>query len=151
MMRKTSMAVVLVVAMVAGLVGNAGALSRERWTNPQPYGLFFNDYGPNVYVGFVPREQDRKRITIHVARGNQLRLRVVLSEAAIESYILDQVARHDLYKELIDMQVIQLTANSAWEAYDKSFVAAGLADSCRSGSTTCRRTSTGCSTTSRPA
>src|SRR5205085_694002 len=51
-----------------------------------------------------------------------------LSEAAIESYIPDQVARHDLYKELIDKQVIQLTTNTAWEAYDQRFVAAGLSD-----------------------
>ena len=128
MIRKTLVAVGFALATVAVLGGNAGALSRDRWTNPQPYGFFFNDYGPNFYVGFVPREQDRKRITIHVGRGNQLRLRVVLSEPAIESYILDQVARHDLYKELIDKQVIQLTTNTAWETYDKSFAAAGFAD-----------------------
>ena len=116
----------MVLVAVLGLSGGtAAALSRERWTNQQPYGFFFNDYGPNFYVGFVPREQDRKRITIHLGRGNQLRLRIVLSEQAIDSYLPDQVARHDLYKELIDKQVITLTTNTAWEAYEQRFAAEG--------------------------
>lgn len=124
---------ILVVASVLALLasalgGRAEALSRERWTNAQPYGFFFNDYGPNFYVGFVPREQDRNRIKVHLGRGNQLRLRIVLSEQAIASYVADQVARHDLYKELIEKQIITLTTNTAWEDYDKRFAAEGLAD-----------------------
>ena len=63
---------------------------------------------------------------MHLGRGNQLRLRIVLSEQAIENYILDQVARHDLYKEVIDRGIIQLTTNTAWEAYDRRFVAEGF-------------------------
>jgi hypothetical protein len=127
MTRKTLVAAGLALVSIATLVRDAGALSRERWTNTQPYGFFFNDYGPNFYVGFVPREQDRRRITIHVARGNQLRLRLVLSEDTIASYIPDQVARHDLYKELIDKGVIQLTTNTAWETYAHRFESEGLA------------------------
>ena len=83
MLRKTVRTMGMVLAAVAALTSDAAGLSRERWTNPEPYGFFFNDYGPNFYVGFVPREQDRRRITIHVARGNQLRLRIVLSEQAL--------------------------------------------------------------------
>ena len=128
-MHRRIFALATAVALLAGaLCGRADALSRERWTNAQPYGFFFNDYGPNFYVGFVPREQDRNRIDIHLGRGNQLRLRIALSEQAIASYVADQVARHNLYKELIDKQVIQLTTNTAWEEYEKTFAAAGLAD-----------------------
>ena len=112
--------VILAVATVLAstvLSTTAAALSRERFANAQPYGFFFNDYGPNFYAGFVPREQDRRRITIHLGRGNQLRVRIVLSDAAIDAYIPDQVARHALYAELISRGVIRLTTNKAWEAY----------------------------------
>ncbi len=113
------------------LVGSASALSSERWTNGTPYGVFFNDYDPNFYTGFVPRVQERERIKIHLGRGNQLRVRFVLSDQTIENYLPDQVARHGLYKELIDAQVIQLTSNTAWEAYDRRFTEEGLADLAR--------------------
>jgi hypothetical protein len=128
-MKRSFPVVVALIVMAFGVgVRDAAALSRERWTNPEPTGLFFNDYQPNFYAGFVPREQERRRITMHLGRGNQLRLRIVLSDAAIDNYILDQVARHDLYKEVIDRGIIQLTANSAWETYDQRYTAEGFAD-----------------------
>jgi len=120
---------VAVLALAAGVLpAPAGALSTERWTNPTPYGVFFNDYDPNFYTGFAPRVQERERIKIHVARGNQLRVRLVLSEKTIENYIPDQVARHDLYREVIDAGIVQLTTNTAWEDYDRRFREEGLAD-----------------------
>src|SRR6266850_2626137 len=85
------------------------ALSRDRYTDATPYGVFFNNYDPNFYTGFVPRVQERERIKIHLGRGNQLRLRMVLSEQTIDNYLTDQVARHDLYKEVIEKGVIALT------------------------------------------
>jgi len=93
------------------------ALSRDRWTNGEPYGVFFNDYDPNFYTGFVPRVQDKQRIKIHLGRGNQVRLHMILPDETIENYLPDQLARHDLYKELIDKKIITLTSNTAWEAY----------------------------------
>jgi hypothetical protein len=113
----------------------AAPLSRERWTDATPYGVFFNDYDPNFHTGFVPRVQERERITIHLGRGNQLRLRMVLPDDTIENYIPDQVAKHDLYKEVIDKGVIELTTNTAWEDYDRRFVEAGLADLARQKAT----------------
>src|SRR5215468_12385091 len=93
----------LAIAVVAFLVPAVSfALSRDRYTNATPYGVFFNDYQPNFYAGFVPRVQERERIKVHLGRGNQLRLRMVLSEQTIDNYLTDQVARHDLYKQLID-------------------------------------------------
>lgn len=127
MIRTCLTIVTLMVAVLAAVPEEARAQRRERYANPEPTGFFFNDYGPNFYVGFVPREQERERITMHLARGNQLRLRIVLSDEAIESYLLDQVARHDLYQELIDRGVVQLTTNRAWEAYDERYRAEGIA------------------------
>ena len=94
------------------------ALSRERLTNGEPYGVFFNNYEPNFYTGFAPRVQQRERITIHVGRGNQVRIRMVLPEETIDNYLTDQADRHSLYKEVIDREIITLTSNSAWEDYD---------------------------------
>jgi hypothetical protein len=105
---------------------DASALSKERWTNGDLYGVFFNDYEPNFYTGFVPRVQDGKRVQIHLGRGNQLRIRVVLSDEAIESYLPDQVARHNLYQELIDKKIVKLTTNMAWENYHARVVAEKL-------------------------
>lgn len=95
----------------------AYSLSEDRWLDQTPYGVFFNDYDPNFYTGFVPRVQERERIKIHLGRGNQLRVRMVLSEPGIDNYLADQVARHDLYKEVIDRKIIKLTSNKAWETY----------------------------------
>lgn len=134
MVRKL-LVVASLMAVQLGVGSSALALSRERWTNAQPYGLFFNDYQANFYAGFVPREQERDRITVHLGRGNQLRLRIVLSDATIDNYILDQVARHDLYKEVIDRGIIQLTTNTVWEAYDKRFAAEGLAEAAKQKAT----------------
>ena len=100
---------------------DAQALSTERWTNGDFYGIFFNRYDPNFYTGFAPRVQEKERITIHVARGNQVRIRMVLSDKTINNYLLDQVARHSLYSEVIDKKIITLTTNMAWEKYHARF------------------------------
>jgi hypothetical protein len=126
MTRKLFVLGMLASLALSGLAGDASALSEERWTDATPYGLFFNDYDPNFYAGFVPRVQDRERIKIHLARGNQLRIRMVLPDATIDSFLPDQVAKHDLYREVIDKGVITLTTNTAWEDYDRRFEAEGL-------------------------
>jgi hypothetical protein len=129
MMRKKVLVVGLAVcAVVAGFAARAAALSRDRWTNPEPYGVFFNEYDPNFSTSFVPRVQERERVKIHVARGNQLRVRLVLSDSTLDNYIPDQLAKHDLYKEVIDKGIIVLTSNMAWEAYDKRVSDEGLRD-----------------------
>jgi hypothetical protein len=118
MLRKILLVCCYGLVAVSLIPENASALSRERWTNSEPTGVFFNRYDPNFYTGFVPRVQDRKHITIHVGRGNQVRLRMVLPEETIENYLPDQFARYSLYKELIGKNIIKLTSNAAWEDYD---------------------------------
>ncbi len=110
------------------LPGLTFGLSRDRWTNDKPYGVFFNNYDPNFYTGFVPRVQERERIKIHLGKGNQLRLRMILSDKTIDNYLQDQVARHDLYKEVIDKKIIKLTTNMAWEAYHQKVMEEKLHD-----------------------
>ncbi|HJO23665.1 MAG: hypothetical protein QF890_13790 [Myxococcota bacterium] len=116
----------LFIPLIVFLASTATGLSRDRWTDGTPYGLFFNDYDPNFYTGFVPRVQDEKRIKIHLARGNQLRVRMILPDETIDNFLLDQVAKHDLYKEVIDKGIITLTTNTSWEDYDKRFEAEGI-------------------------
>lgn len=90
----------------------------ERWKDSSPYGVLFNQYDPNFYTGFAPRVQEKENITIHLGRGNQVRVRMVLTDESITSYLEDQVARHRLYKDVIDQKVITLTTNTSWETYD---------------------------------
>jgi len=117
-MMRCRFGIIFCVVLMLGMIPvSSHALSRDRWTNPEPYGVFFNEYDPNFYTGFVPRVQDRERIKIHLGRGNQVRVRLVLPDETILNYIPDQVARHDLYQELIDKKIITLTSNTAWEAY----------------------------------
>jgi len=120
--------------LILGLIPvSAHALSRDRWTNPEPCGVFFNNYDPNFYTGFVPRVQDRKRIFIHLGRGNQVRMRLVLPHETIVNYLPDQVARHDLYQELIDKKIITLTSNMAWETYHEKVTQEKLHDLAKKG------------------
>lgn len=126
MIRKRSLAAGPAFLAVLALAGTATGLSEERWTDGTPYGLFFNDYDPNFYTGFVPRVQDPDRIKIHLARGNQLRVRMVLPDETVDHYLLDQVAKHDLYQEVIDKEIIVLTSNTAWEDYHARFEAESL-------------------------
>ncbi|WP_163340733.1 hypothetical protein [Desulfopila sp. IMCC35008] len=107
--------VVLILVTTADLYG---APFSERWANPKLYGVLFNNYDPNFYTGFVPRVQNKNNVTIHLGRGNQVRIRMVLTDEGINSYIEDQVARHALYKEVIDKKLITLTTNRSWESYD---------------------------------
>ena len=108
------------------LAGMAAAQTATRWTGAEPAGVFFNDYDPNFHTGFVPRVQDPNRVKIHLARGNQLRVRMVLPDATIDHYLEDQVVKHDLYQEVIEKGVIELTSNTAWEDYHQKVVDEGL-------------------------
>ncbi len=126
MTRKPLGPLALVALAICAAAGTAWALSEERWTDATPYGIFFNDYDPNFYTGFVPRVQDKRRVKIHLARGNQLRVRMVLPDESVDNFITDQVTKHDLYQEVIDKEIIVLTSNTAWEDYHQRFEAEGL-------------------------
>ena len=96
------------VALASGVAVAVTPLGTTRWTDPTPYGIFFNDYDPNFQTGFVPRVQDEHRIKIHLGRGNQLRVRMVLPDESVDNFLSDQVAKHDLYKEVIPLSITSL-------------------------------------------
>jgi len=53
---------------------------------------------------------------------------MVLSDDGINHYLEDQVARHALYKEVIEKKVITLTTNKSWELYDAKIQEEKLSD-----------------------
>jgi hypothetical protein len=129
-MQKTRFAGALIALlfMLLSSTGLYAAPFSERWKNSEPYGVLFNQYDPNFYTGFAPREQNKENITIFLGRGNQVRVRMVLSDDSINHYLEDQVARHALYKEVIEKKVITLTTNKSWELYDTKIQEEKLSD-----------------------
>ena len=55
--------VVFVIVLLCTVFNGAyllGAPFGERWQNPAPYGVLFNQYDPNFYTGFAPRVQKKR-------------------------------------------------------------------------------------------
>jgi hypothetical protein len=80
-------------------------------------GVFFYRLEPSFYTGFAPRSQEPGRIHIHLGRGNQLRVTVVLSDQIISEYPSDLSVRYRVYKELIEKDLITLTQNKGAENF----------------------------------
>jgi len=100
-------------------------LAGSAWADGPPsdlagYGVFYNRYEPTFYTGFAPRTQDPKRLHLHVGRGNQLRVTLVLSDAVIQRYVDDLLARYHGYRELIDSGRLKLTQNRAFEQFEQT-------------------------------
>src|SRR5262249_30237429 len=100
--------------MVIGLVatGSYGALDTTdtQWDGSEPApGVYFHWYEPSFYAGFAPRTQDPERVHIELARGNQVRVTVVLGDRDLDAYLDDLVQRRSVYQELVDRGVIELT------------------------------------------
>ena len=69
---------------------------------PPLYGQHYDRYEPTIYTGFAPRTLEEDRIHLHVGRGNQLRVTVVLSREAILAYPSDLLARVQTLRALVD-------------------------------------------------
>jgi len=80
-------------------------------------GVYFYRLEPSFYTGFAPRCQDPKRIHIHVGRGNQLRVTVVLSDPIIDAYLPDLALRYRVYDELIQKGTLTPTQNTGFEKF----------------------------------
>jgi hypothetical protein len=85
---------------------------------PPRYGSYYRRYEPTFYTGFAPRALDRKRVHLHVGRGNQLRITLVLSDAGIEGYARDLATRRETYRRLVDEKSIVLTQNRGLEEFE---------------------------------
>lgn len=94
--------------------GNPDAAIRAN--DPLP-GVYFYRLEPSFYTGFAPRCQDPGRIHIHLGRGNQVRVTVVLSNKIIDEYPSDLALRYKVYNKLIQDSKISLTQNKGFEKF----------------------------------
>ena len=62
-----------------------------RASGPE-YGLYYDQREPTFYTGFAPRTLDPARLHLHVGRGNQLRVTVVLADDVLAEYARDLVS-----------------------------------------------------------
>lgn len=92
------------------------ALDRTVAEAPLP-GVYFYRLEPSFYTGFAPRCQDPERIHIHVGRGNQLRVTVVLSDRTVDNYLPDLALRYRTYDQLIKDGTLTLTQNRGFEKF----------------------------------
>jgi len=90
----------------------AAAVEMQITEAPQ-VGTYYERWEPTFYTGFAPRGDDPARIHLHVGRGNQLRITLLLSDAVEESYARDLKVRRDTYRALVDGGRIVLTQNAA--------------------------------------
>lgn len=89
----------------------------RQLAEPPVVGSYYDRYEPTFYTGFAPRADDPRRVHLHVGRGNQLRITLVLSEATEAAYARDLKARRDTYRALVDQGRIVLTQNQALAAF----------------------------------
>ena len=80
-------------------------------------GVYYYRIAPSFYTGFAPRCQDPKRIHVHLGRGNQVRVTLVLSDRILDSYLPDLALRYRVYDELIKKGTITLTQNMGFEKF----------------------------------
>src|SRR5262245_18736393 len=85
-------------SLAAALAGAAA----PRGAGDPPWGVYYDRREPSFYTGFAPRTLDPARIHLHVGRGNQLRVTVVLSDQAIAEYARDLQQRWRTYRTLVD-------------------------------------------------
>ncbi len=103
-------AITIVTAIAAGAAVAAG---------DPPYGLYYDRREPSFYTGFAPRTLDPARIHLHVGRGNQLRVTVVLSDEVLEEYARDLSQRWRTYRTLADAGRLVLTQNRAFDDFER--------------------------------
>ena len=110
----------ILVALVLVATPARGALEATEtdWDASEPApGVYFHWYEPSFYTGFAPRTQDPERVHIELARGNQVRVTVVLGDRELDAYASDLIERRKVYQELIDRGVITLTTNKQYERF----------------------------------
>ena len=100
--------------------------NHDRPQNLQTCSIYYVKYEPAFYTGFAPRSRDPKRLHLHVGRGNQLRVTLVLSDEVLEAYVRDLWSRYTTYRTMIDTGKLVLSQNSAFEEFEETVK--GLAD-----------------------
>jgi hypothetical protein len=93
---------------------------------PPRYGTYYQRYEPTFYTGFAPRAGEPQRVHLHVGRGNQLRITVVISDETLRGYARDLQARRDAYRALVDGGRIVLTQNRGLAGFEAELEEVGL-------------------------
>lgn len=108
------------------IISTQAAKAEDEAVDLSAYGLFYNSYEPSFYTGFAPRTSDPRRLHLHVGRGNQLRMTLVLSDEMISNYARNLAARHLAYKKEIDAGKVVLTQNAGFAEFEKTLKSTGL-------------------------
>jgi hypothetical protein len=105
---------------IVGLVlaASAGVAADGRGAGDPPYGLYYDHREPSFYTGFAPRTVEPARIHLHVGRGNQLRVTVVLSDDVLAEYARDLSQRWRTYRTLSEAGRLVLTQNRTFDAFE---------------------------------
>jgi hypothetical protein len=102
-------------------VGGGTSVSRPttRQLSQAPVqGSYYERWEPTFYTGFAPRADEASRVHLHVGRGNQLRITVVLSTDTLAHYARDLQTRRDTYRRLVSSGRIVLTQNQALAEFE---------------------------------
>jgi hypothetical protein len=83
------------------------------------YGLYYDRREPSFYTGFAPRTLDPERLHLHVGRGNQLRVTVVLADDVLAEYARDLSQRWRTYRTLVDAGRLVLTQNRTFVDFER--------------------------------
>jgi hypothetical protein len=87
---------------------------------PPRYGVYYDRYEPAFYTGFAPRTSDPQRLHLHLGRGNQLRVTVVLADDVLREYARDLLERYRTYRALTDDGRLVLTQNRGFEEFGRT-------------------------------
>ncbi len=94
-------------------------LQRPEDSDTRLQGVYYDRIEPSFYTGFAPRCQDPRHIHIHLGRGNQIRVTLVLSDEMIDSYLSGLALRYRVYDELVEEEKITLTQNMGFEKFSR--------------------------------
>jgi len=98
----------------------ANARDSLRLEEQPRFGVYYNRYEPVFYTGFAPRTYDPRRIHLHLGRGNQLRVTVVLANDVLREYAEDLLNRYRTYQALIEDGRLTLTQNQGLEEFEQT-------------------------------
>ena len=116
------------VAWLMGPAWNEAADVRGSFVLEEPprFGMYYDRYEPAFYTGFAARANDPRRIHLHLGRGNQLRVTVVLADDVLRDYAADLLDRYRTYRTLIDDGCLVLTQNQGFEEFERTLKHAQL-------------------------
>ena len=104
----------------AGAPARASGGDGRTLEEPPHYGMYYERYEPAFYTGFAPRTLDPRRLHVHVGRGDQLRVTVVLGDDVLREYARDLLVRERTYRALVDSGRLVLTQNRGLETFERT-------------------------------